>query len=425
VILKLKDVQNNPFRDLKGNPLIEAKIEELVNSIKISGYWDNCIAVKRGDNYCLAYGHHRLEAAKRAKLTEADFIIKDLDDAMLIKIMDLENRETYASSPASLIEAVKAVVNALAEGSIPAFEIDSKTSEDRRRYAPSYVPYNACSGEDKDITKAYTASNIAQFLGRTMAKGKGEGEGDRPAKAIVAALDFLCLKELGKINNSVLVKDDRPISATKLVEITSEIKQRHVAEVVRRGKTQAELAVEREKQLALQAKIKAQEKAADTERKALLQKIANADRAENEKKAEAERARLKKQQEESRNTEERNRIAMQALEAKVAQIKAWEASQRLEDAYAPIRRDVQTLISRWETKVSENDAEREQVKALAKRKDLRPEDRLRLRKAAVAVADHYSDWVAPQFAPLPTGKAELKAMAKKEKSKRAAEKEKA
>ena len=29
VILKLKDVHNNPFRDLKGNPLIEAKIEEL------------------------------------------------------------------------------------------------------------------------------------------------------------------------------------------------------------------------------------------------------------------------------------------------------------------------------------------------------------------------------------------------------------
>ena len=86
----------------------------------------------------------------------------------------------------------------------------------------------------------------------------------------------------------------------------------------------------------------------------------------------------------------------------------------VQDAYLPIRRDVETLITRWETKVSERDAEREQVKALAKLRALRPEDRMRLRKAAVAVAGHYDAWVAAQFAPLPTEKAELKEMKKRE-----------
>jgi hypothetical protein len=34
------------------------------------------------------------------------------------------------------------------------------------------------------------------------------------------------------------------------------------------------------------------------------------------------------------------------------------------------------------------------------------------------VGDHYSDYVAAQFAPLPTGKAELKTMAQREAAKR-------
>jgi hypothetical protein len=79
---------------------------------------------------------------------------------------------------------------------------------------------------------------------------------------------------------------------------------------------------------------------------------------------------------------------------------------------------VESLISRWQRRVSERDDEREQVKALAKLEDLKLEDRLRLRTAAKAVGDHYSDYVAAQFAPLPTGKAELKTMAQREAAKR-------
>ena len=141
MILKLKEVLPNPFRDLKANPLIEEKIEELVGSINLTGFWDNVVVRKNvNGKYELAYGHHRIAAAIRAGKTEADFIVKELNDAAMIQVMDSENRETYGSTPLSLIESVKAVVQSLAKGKIPPFIMDSKTKKSSIRYAPSYVP---------------------------------------------------------------------------------------------------------------------------------------------------------------------------------------------------------------------------------------------------------------------------------------------
>ena len=162
---------------------------------------------------------------------------------------------------------------------------------------------------------------------------------------------------------------------------------------------------------------KEQEKEAEEAHKALLKKEADARRAENDHKADVLAAKRKEADERAKEKEALNKLRMTELDAKIAQKKEWEKQQRVQDDYAPIRRDVETLVIRWETKVSEKDGEREQVKALAKLKALRPEDRLRLRKAAVAVADHYSTWIAAQFAPLPTAEEELKEMAKREKAK--------
>ena len=141
MILKLKDILPNPYRDTVANPLIEEKIMELVGSINLTGFWDNVVVRKNVDGkYECAYGHHRVAAAIRAGLTEADFIVKKLDDATMIQIMDNENRETYGSTTASIMESVKAIVKALATGDIPAFEISEKTKKETIRYAPSFVP---------------------------------------------------------------------------------------------------------------------------------------------------------------------------------------------------------------------------------------------------------------------------------------------
>lgn len=414
--LKFKDVLPNPYRDLKGNPPLREKIEELKASISTTGFWDN-VLVRQNKNgkYERAYGEHRVRAAIEMGLIEGDFIVKGLSDASMIQIMDNENREVYASSPASMIEAVKAVVKALEEGSIPPFEVDLSHAliAQHARFAPSYIPGRKPAD---DVSKAYTAGAIAKFLGRTQVRSAG-ALGFQPDKVILAALNFLQLQELGVANSSILVKEGKPIAIGKLLTLTADLKERHEREVVRRGKTQEELNKIREQQLELQSKVKADAAQAEAEHKALLKKEADARREENNRKADALAKQIKEKDERAKAKDTLNMLAMAGLEEKLAQKKAWESEQQVQDAYLPIRRDVESMIGKFETMVSERNPLREDVKSLAKLKALRPEDRKRLRTAAAAVGDWYSSWVSAQFAPLPTAKAELKEMAKKEKSK--------
>ncbi len=418
--LKFKDVLPNPYRDLKGNPPLREKIEELKASISTTGFWDNVLVRQnKAGKYERAYGEHRVRAAIEAGLTEGDFIVKDLSDSLMLQIMDAENREVYASSPASLIESVKAVVQALAEGAIPAFEIPLNTDTHDIRYAPSFVPGKQES--EKPASKAYTATSIAKFLGRTVASSTGK-EGEKAQRSIVTALNALHLKELGHFPDSLMVSKDRtgaprPATEKELYVATSEIKRNVETVKERENKTQSEIAAIREKQLAAQAKAKADAEKAEAEHKVLLKKEADARREENNRKADALAKQIKEKDQRAKDKEALNILAMAGLEEKLAQKKAWEAEQRVQDAYLPIRRDVESMIGKFETLVSERNPLREDVKALAKLKALRPEDRKRLRIAAAAVGDWYSSWVAAQFAPLPTVKAELKEMAKKEKSK--------
>jgi len=228
----------------------------------------------------------------------------------------------------------------------------------------------------------------------------------RVSETLEAALNFLLLKELGVVNNSVLVKDGKPVSASKLYEITSDLKQRTEKIQERRGKTQAELAELREKQLAAQIKAKDDEQKAEAERKALVKKLADAQRAENERKADALKAELKAKDERAKEKEALNKLRMAELDAQLEAKKQWEKEQRVQDDYAPVRRDVETMMTKLETIVSEKNPFREQVKALAYNKKLLATDRLRLRKAVMAVSNWYADWVVPQFSP------ELKAMQK-------------
>jgi hypothetical protein len=389
MLLKLADVGLNPWRDIVANPLVEDKIQELMLSINATGFWNNCVATKRNGKYVAAYGAHRIEAAKRCGITEADFIIMDLDEAKLIQILDAENRETYASSPASVIESVRAVVQALAEGVIPPFKIDPKTNLQHIRQAPSYVAgkepsSRACNGIP------YTSTLVAKFLGRVYANGRAD-------TAVEASLNFLHLKEMGAVTNAILVKDNQPITSRKLFDITAEIKQRTEVIAERRGKTQAELNELREKQMAAQKKAKEDEKAAEVEHKALVQKLADAKREENNRKADALAAQIKEADTRAKDKEALNKVRRAELDAQLEAKKLWEAEQCKQDLYLPVRRDVEAMIGKLDTMASERNPMRELVKALAREKKLTPVDRERLRKAAITVSDWFGGWVAAQF----------------------------
>jgi chemotaxis protein histidine kinase CheA len=167
--LKLKDILPNPYRDLLRNPLKKDKLQELESSINDTGFWDNVVVRKNAEGkYELAYGHHRWQAAINAGFTEADFIVKKLDDALMLKIMDNENRETYGADLMSVMESIEGVVKALAAGKVGPFAQKEKTKDSSLIYAPSFVPGKVPSSQVAcDHTKnVYTIADVARFFGR-------------------------------------------------------------------------------------------------------------------------------------------------------------------------------------------------------------------------------------------------------------------
>ena len=108
----LKHILPNPWRYInKGYPIDKAKVEKLRSSIKRTGFWDNLVGRKgTNGNIEIAYGHHRIEACKQEFTPdhEIDVIIRDLDDATMLKIMAAENDALDVMSPAVINETIRA-----------------------------------------------------------------------------------------------------------------------------------------------------------------------------------------------------------------------------------------------------------------------------------------------------------------------------
>ena len=90
-------IHANPYRMIEVYPWIEPKVESLVRSINDVGFWEGVIARPNpeGSGYQIAFGHHRIEAAKRAGLDKAPIIVRDLTDEQMIQFMGRENGEDY------------------------------------------------------------------------------------------------------------------------------------------------------------------------------------------------------------------------------------------------------------------------------------------------------------------------------------------
>jgi hypothetical protein len=420
VMVPLNKIRPNPWRDFKRNPIDADKVEQLTESIKTTGeFWIGVYGRKVTGGFIeLAFGHNRLEAAKAvdtgdaieaakaAGLKAIPVALREFTDGEMLMRM---TRENLRGELPVVLEAVSAAVQALAEGKIEVPAPDPKTRKDAIRYAPSFMPGKV--SEPSEGSHAYTADTLARVLGGVYVKAGRESTG-RAQNSVVAALGILELEEKGIDGFTSCVYADKSIR--EIIPMVTDIKQRHIIQVERQGKTAAELEALRAKQLEAQARAKDDEKKSEEDHRALVKMLADAQREENNRKADALAKQIKENDTRAKEKEALNKVRMKELDKQLAAKKAWEAQQVVQDVYLPIRRDVETLITRWETKVSERDAEREQVKALAKLRALRPEDRMRLRKAAAAVAGHYDAWVAAQFAPLPTEKAELKEMKKRE-----------
>lgn len=105
--IKIEEIKPNPFRRMEHYPIDRSKIEALKNSINETGFWDNILARRKNGVYEIAYGHHRWIAVKGLGIKEVDIPVRDLSDAMMIKIMAEENLN-WSTTPAVINESIRA-----------------------------------------------------------------------------------------------------------------------------------------------------------------------------------------------------------------------------------------------------------------------------------------------------------------------------
>jgi ParB-like chromosome segregation protein Spo0J len=158
----LASVRHNPFRDIDNYPIVREKIEALKASIGSTGFWDNIVARNLDGTVEIAYGHHRIVALREVLPIDAEIelIIRDLDDATMLRIMADENMSEWTSSAAIEQETISAVVRAYAQDRITLSKPNGRT-RDQLRHAPSY---RLRRSDDAVTEHTYTADTIAQFL---------------------------------------------------------------------------------------------------------------------------------------------------------------------------------------------------------------------------------------------------------------------
>lgn len=402
VMVPLSKIRDNPWRDKKRNPINPEKVEQIAESIISTGeFWIGVYGRKiAGDLVEIAFGHHRtdaakavdtgglIEAAKSAGLKSIPVALRDFTDGDMLMRMA---RENLRGELPAVLEVVAASVRAYGEGKIELPASDPSTNASALRYAPSFLP-GKLPGTSV-VPRPYTADTLARFLGGIYIRRSSK----KAADSVRAALGILELEEKKIPGATDLRLESRP--AREIIPMVSEIKQRYEIVQERRGKSQEEIKKLDEQRRAAQAKAKADEVEAEKTHKELVRKLAGAERESKVKEAEELAKRIKENDKRAKEKEELNKVRAAEFEQQLEAKKKWEAAQRVQDAYLPIRRDVEVMMQKLETIISERNPFREDVKSLANRKGITEVDKQRLAMAAVNVANWYFDWVVPQFSP--------------------------
>jgi ParB-like chromosome segregation protein Spo0J len=111
IYVPLDTIDPNPFRRLGDYPYIERKVRALMRSYADVGMWPGGVIARARDNrHQIAFGHHRVEAARRANLKTAALTILDLTDEQMLGYMGRENMEDYNADFLVMLETWEAAV---------------------------------------------------------------------------------------------------------------------------------------------------------------------------------------------------------------------------------------------------------------------------------------------------------------------------
>ena len=414
-------IKDNPYRDKKRNPIDKTRVQQLVESITTTDFWKGVYGRKKGDYVEIAFGHHRVDAAREAGLKEIPIEIMDLSDSDMLMRM---TRENLRGELLVSLEAVSAAVKAFGTGTVQLERIDPSTRKDVIRYAPSFIPGKQIP-DPSGGSRPYTADTLARFLGGIYLRPplKTRESSGRAQDLIHAALGILEMEErkVDGFSERVLRIPNKGedgtqyLGAKAIIKVVSDVKEREVKIAERKEKTKEEIAALDREARAIEAERKAREKAIEEKEEQLLKEMKEARKAEDEKKAQEIQDRIKAANEAAKKKDEDDVVKLLDLEVKINERKEKEVEQRKEDLYVPIRKEVDRIVHLLERRDEE-----EELKTLS-RKGINPGDRERVRQAAMKKGSWFTDVIQDMFLPPISVNKKLSEYRSREESKRRAE----
>jgi hypothetical protein len=392
-MVPLDKVKDSPFRNKKRNPIDTDKVKHIAESATATGFWKGIQGRKVGNFIEVAFGHHRVDAARLLGLTEIPIEVLVLSDAEMLQRM---TRENLRGDLPSAIEVVEATVKAYADGLVDVGKPDPKTRKELIRHAPSYKQGASSTPE---VDHPYTADTLARFLGGVYVKPSS----NTAQNSVVAALGVLEMEErkVKGFSEKVLQVNDvdpsgRYVGAKKIIEYVDEIKKREVKAQERAEKSAEEIRKDDEAKRALQQKQKDDEVAAKKVHDELVRKRMEALVEENAEKAKRLQQQIKAKAEEAEAKAEADKAKLKALEAGLAEKKEAAKEQKKVDEYLPVRRETDRIIHILERRDLAED-----LKALSRR-PLTLKDRERVWEAIDDLSGWLSGWAAAQFSGAPS-----------------------
>ena len=414
-------IKDNPYRDKKRNPIDKTRVQQLVESITTTDFWKGVYGRKKGYYVEIAFGHHRVDAAREAGLKEIPIEIMDLSDSDMLMRM---TRENLRGELLVSLEAVSAAVKAFGTGTVQLERIDPSTRKDVIRYAPSFIPGKQIP-DPSGGSRPYTADTLARFLGGIYLRPplKTRESSGRAQDLIHAALGILEMEErkVDGFSERVLRIPNKGedgtqyLGAKAIIKVVSDVKEREVKIAERKEKTKEEIAALDREARAIEAERKAREKAIEEKEEQLLKEMKEARKAEDEKKAQEIQDRIKAANEAAKKKDEDDVVKLLDLEVKINERKEKEVEQRKEDLYVTLRKEVDRIVHLLERRDEE-----EELKALS-RKGINPGDRERVRQAAMKKGSWFTDVIQDMFLPPISVKKKLSEYRSREESKRRAE----
>jgi len=199
MLVNLRDLKTNPFRDLIVDPIDPEAVAVLTDSIREDGFWGGVVARHNDDGEIeIAAGHHRVKAAIAAGIKSADLFIGDIDDAGMIRIYARENASQRGNGSTAVAGTVASAIRFLAkEQFLTAGKFSSsraRARSDQDLGAPSILAFlDGIPGVNEGTVKAQLANlkasgDYARIIGEVQSEVDAEiaAEQERIKKATEA-----------------------------------------------------------------------------------------------------------------------------------------------------------------------------------------------------------------------------------------------